>query len=516
MLDVIESDIQAVAAEPHEEQYAALLTVMRRPLWPLFGTDAQGLYDVYLDALPSERQYHTCSACRQFITRFGNLVSIGHDGVTEPIWPETPTGFYAAAIAEMRRLVRKARVTGPFLSKTEMLGTARTGAWTHFSVSGVPMYRHALLTPGQAMAAKREDYRNVATALAEITAPMLDEALRLLKGEHLNRSERFVAPVQWLRDLHDRPKGRLGENLLWKAVSTAPDGYCHPRVAVTGTLLEDIAAGFPFDDIKRRFSAKTGGLVYQRPQAAPSSANIAQAEKIVEQMGIAPSLARRFARLDEIEAIWKPVAWKPPASAGVFGHLTAKAPGMVVLPVDVPAVTMTWEKFARTILAEAERIDLMVPRGLANFTAMLTAENADAPPILKWDNPVSLYVYHAGSPAFQWGLAAGYERAVTAIARRPNEWGERPQPYLGEGIVFVLEGAVDSKTDAGNALFPEMLKAELHAVRSTIEAYSRTAVIGGRERASACGLGIGPQTANVRLRVTTSGRAAEYLIDRWD
>jgi hypothetical protein len=47
-------------------------------------------------------------------------------------------------------------------------------------------------------------------------------------------------------------------------------------------------------------------------------------------------------------------------------------------------------------------------------------------------------------------------------------------------VTFVIEGAHDSNYKRpGNALFPETLKSELHAVRAIIETYSTSAVIHG-------------------------------------
>jgi hypothetical protein len=69
-----------------------------------------------------------------------------------------------------------------------------------------------------------------------------------------------------------------------------------------GTLLEDIHVGLPFDDFKAKFAAKMHPLQYQRPQAAPKVGAIAQAEKLVEQLGIVRSLKRRFARLDDLDS----------------------------------------------------------------------------------------------------------------------------------------------------------------------------------------------------------------------
>lgn len=371
------------------------------------------------------------------------------------------------------------------------------------------------------MAAKREDFRTVATALSDFTPDMLAQAMRLLEADSLARAERFIGPVQWLQELHEKRgkvrNARHRDNILWRAIATAPDGYCHPRSSMVGTLLEDIATGMSFADVKTRFDAKMHPLRYQRPQAAPRAGNIAQAEKVFEQMGLAPALERRFARLDECETIWQPsVPMAAAASGGIFSHLHG-SPAQVI---DLPAQTMTWDKFSRVVLPEAEKIEAHVPVN-GNFIALLTAVHADAPPLLRWDrddqrNPVSHYVYHQGSRAVQWGLSAGSWCPVTGLVPYPNLWGEKPAPHLLTGLVLVLQGAVDSRTGQGNALFPECLRDELHGVRSTIEAYSKRAEITGREEASACGLALGKGKIGCSLRVTSRGQRADYLIDRWD
>ena len=42
---------------------------------PLFRTDANGLYDLFLNNLPAEaRQHYNCNACRSFVNHYGGLV----------------------------------------------------------------------------------------------------------------------------------------------------------------------------------------------------------------------------------------------------------------------------------------------------------------------------------------------------------------------------------------------------------------------------------------------------------
>lgn len=482
-----------------------------------FDTDAHPelLWSAYLNGLPSqEKQFHTCHCCRNFIQRYGDLVVIAEDGGIFPaMWSISAPGIYADSFAAMHKLVAKARVIGPFLAKESVWGQPRTGDWTHLSVMppATHIYREGALTAGQRMAEMRENFKNVITALGEFKAPLLDEAIRVLESDALSRSEKFLAPVKWLRALHDRPKGRAGENFLWRAIADAPDGYCHPRSSVVAPLLGDIALTLPFAEIKKRFEAMLHPLRYQRPQAAPKAGNIVAAEALVEKLGLERSLYRRFARLEDLQTVWRPRLMEERNVGGVFGHLRAKAEAAP--SITLPTATMTWEKFARTTLPNAERIEMFTPAHGA-FIGMTAPVHADAPPLFKWDNGIAWYVYHGGSAASQWGLSPGWVK-VMAITPLPCLWGARSLRHLSEGVVLILDGARDSKSGS-LALFPECLREELHGARSVIEAHSRSRKLSGYAEASACGWDLRNSQASAKLRVFANGAWSNVNIDRWD
>jgi hypothetical protein len=507
---------------------------------PLFTVSTDGLWELYLEAFQEHsRQYHNCNTCRAFVERFGGLVTIDEYGQkTSAVWGHDAAAgtAYQVPFTALRTAVENATstVNGVFLSSEKRLGEQRKGrrdkarpesannVWSHLFVD-LPdevVFRSRLLTAGQAMAEKREDWKTVSRALSEFSLPLLDQALELLRSDALYRSEKVLGPVQWLRDLkaatEESRNNRVRRNLIWRAIATAPAGFCHPRSSVAGTLLEDLGRG-DFEFAARRFKAKMHPLQYQRPQAAPSTGQVEAAEKLVEKLGIARSLERRFARLDEIQTFWTPRDEEADAPRdGVFGHLK---PGAKREQVTVPAKPITWEKFEATVLPGAKCIEVLAP-GYGNYCAFLTALHDDAPPIHQWDseerrNPFSLYVYHGGSGAAQWGIVPGWAE-VAALSRRPCQWQEG-FGHHSKGVLLVLRGCVDSQENQGNALFPETLRSELHGARPVIEAYSRAAKIHGRDQASACGLMVSSETRNVSVRVHgNAGVVSSYTIDRWE
>lgn len=497
---------------------------------PLFTTDATDLFDAFLNNLPIEyRQHYTCNCCRKFIDTYGGLVTVDENGRVIPaLWTkETWPTFFNDAILDVFLKASSANITGVFYSNARVWGTPVTGEWHHMHVKppSALVFSDRLKTPYQAMAEKAEDYKILQRSLSEYPLSAVDAALSVLRADALYRSEKVLGVAEWFRALHESVSAtkntKIKTNLIWRAVATAPVGFAHIRSSMIGTLLDDIVAGMEFDAIKRRFAEKMHPLQYQRPQAAPTTGSIAQAEKLVEQLGIAPSLRRRFARLDEVQAIWTP---KPPANRvngnGVFGHLKPKGT-VIQTPLQVASQTMTWVKFQRDVLQNAESIEVWISSQNNSYAAMVTAVDPDAPPILQWDNetnrnPVSWYQYHNGTSAAHWGLTVNTYAKVNAVCLQPSMWtGE--YSHQGKGVVFIVDGAKDSGNQS-LALFPEILKSDLHRVRSVIEAHSRSGKLEGQAEASACGLLLqaGQNRWHCTLRVTTGSMVATYNLDRWE
>ena len=505
---------------------------------PLFTTDAEGLFDLFLANLPEQdRQHYTCNSCRKFFENFGGLVTINSSGISKSaVWPDVVPTYFQKAVTALANKVICSKVTGVFLSTETTWGVPSTGEWEHVSVfmPEATYKTSSIKTAYEAMAEKREDFNMLTRALHDFDPTVVAQALRVLDSDTLYRSEKVLGVAKWLDKLHsDRAifKSKVDKDrVTWLAVATAPAGFCHVRSSMIGTLLEDIEAGRSFEQISSRFKEKMNPSKYQRPSAAPSAGTVVQAEKILAQLNAEGSLARRFARLEECVTLWTPDVPEAPekAEGGVFSHLATKPPKKsqvrTIPPVTLPQITMTWEKFKRTLLDDAVKIEYLTPRANTPgpFSGILTAVNSEAPPILQWDqedarNPFSWYFWNGIVVPQHFSLLPASWVEVTAVCPEITSWATGVSaPNQDESVFFLLKGAKDIRTPT-LCLFPEILKSEFHPIRSVIEAYSNSNKVEGALEASALGIRLGKSRPwDVILRVHTEKGIQQIKLDRWD
>lgn len=493
----------------------------------LLTTDAGDLFSVYLEAIPEEyRQEYNCHACKDFFNRYGSVVTVSPDGTLQSVlWSGYyASSFFAPAVAALMEKVEGSRVNGAFVCSDRVAGQPVTGEWTHFYF-GVPRpirYTGVVLTIGQRRAELKEDFLMLSNAIREYPLPIINQAVTLLKQYTLYRSEKVLGIAEWFcalsASVSEVKNHRNRENLIWRAVVPAPKGFARIRSSMIGTLLDDLVAGLPFDTVAARFAEKMHPLQYRRPQAPPSDGNIKQAEETIAKLGIADSLRRRFARLEEVDAIWRPKEEKGDNTTerGVFSHLKKKPAGSKKLLAG-EAKNTSWNKFLSTVLPDTTELFLCVP-SVGPFVAITTAEVEGSKVIHQWGNPFAHYLWSGGSRCSQWGLNSGAFVKVTAITKHPCEWfGGKQLANTKPCVYMLLEGCKESVFDKGNALFPENLISELHPIRKTIEAYSKSAALSGANEATACGMYFSDGSEYMVIKALLPGNVEVlYKIDRWD
>lgn len=501
---------------------------------PLFTTSAANLYQAYLDQFPARvKQHYVCRSCQQFIERFGGLAFTDDKGnVKSAVWDENIVPpFFRKNVRVLQHFVETSRITGVFKADENVLGTPKTGAWTHLSVDfnqpGAKqkyVNQSRIQSAHQWMAEKKEDYNTLNNAIAKFDFDTVETAAHIIKNGNLYRVEKVKGVSDWFYSLLTTLKSTRGyqskANLIWKAVAEAPTGFTHIPGSSYGQLLTWVQEGKSMTTIATLFREMLDPLHYQRAQTAPKAGNIARAEKIVQTLKSEGALQRRFARTDEVKKLWTPRAKTTAPRQGVFDHLYQTEPKKTTL--NIPAQLITWDKFSKTVLPEALEIEYLVKTGKDNYAAIVTAANSYAPPILQWDtveerNPYSWYVYGKGSLHSNWNLNVGYVK-VKGITYQPSMWTGY-YPHQGQSVILLLDGAKDLRyRGAGNALFPEILKTEYREIRHTIDNYSKGETLtGGTYGDLACGIRLqGGSAWDTTVRVTTALGTTVYKLDRWD
>lgn len=497
---------------------------------PLFRTDAgRGLYDILLSAIPEEaRQHYTCNACRYFVDHYGGLVVIDDvSGAQIPImWnPDDVGEFFAPAITALFNKVKKAKIIERFYTQRVQLGTPFTGKWTHMSVPTVPSY---LRVRGDQVndhiASSREDHAMLAKAIAGYSEDVLNKAKFMFSIGVLARASVAIPQLDWLlkvkADCNDKDVNK--KNILWYHSATAPTGMCHVANTALGTLLDGIKEGEDEEVLEKKYNNMTDPQFYKRPKAAPTSGQVKVAEQKVAELGIANSLKRRYARLDEMKTIWKtPVQESAPekSTGGVFSGLVTKDKKQEVATpiIRKQHINISWMKFLRDILPSAEKLFFIPGYNRCNFGAAVTAVDMDAPPIIKWDtvenrNPISWYSHVNGADPRVFNLHPGNEYEIVAISEYPDAKDDG-KPHA---TMLIIDGCRDVSGTNGLGLFPEILKNELYSIRAVIEAFSNANKLDGVDEASACGIVINGRGTGGLVCVKTKHGEACYNIDRME
>jgi hypothetical protein len=513
-----------------EFEYVEYLTCMANRVTtaltnePVFETDAADLWNGYLYMIPyPEKAHHTCRTCQRFVERYGGLVTIRADGSLSPVlWdPATSPDLYYEQEMHLHDRVRNANVTGVFISADSQLGVARTGRWSHLHgyVPEHARWKKRTQTASQASAEKLEEFKMLDRALVDFSSDTIKRAQVLVASDELYRTEKVAGPMEFFADLKAqtasvRAKGTRA-NLIWRAVATAPAGFAHIRSTMVGSLLEDLQNGYSTDQAKSRFAAKMHPLRYQRPKAAPASQTIQRAEKLVAELGLERSFARRYARLEEVPLLWAPKQNAARARKGVFANVVAKNETVDSSDTLAGKQRMTWTSFHKKVVPLADSMEVFVPTVPAAFFAVLGPVHMDAPLLFQWSHGYSWYTYTGGSYPSRWNLSANTWAKVTGLCKSPAHWYDA-SPNQAEGTIFILQGARDTQLEKGLAIFPETLRSELHEVRSVIEAHSANGTVQGAAQASVCGLLVGQNTREIDVRVDMGGVVKYYTIDRWE
>jgi hypothetical protein len=379
-----------------------------------FVTDVSGdeLWELYLNSfLPGdnevfrERREFDCSCCRAFIRRMGNVVAV-KDGEVVSIWGfDSEDAKFQPVIQALNSRVLEAQIVGPFVSKEAKIGTevsrelidsVNVRQWHHFYLE-LPerlVYRgqETLEAISGNLRATKEVFER---SLSEISIEAVETVLDLVSQNSLYRGEEWQAVLIQFSAIAQEYAAlspeRRSTYCWYKSVEVGPVIGRIKNHSI-GTLLLDISQGVELDQAIRKYEAVVAPTNYKRPKPIFTQKMVQEAEETVERLGLAASLPRRFARLDDItinDVLFADrSAIQRMQGKSVFKALAGSIPANPKEFSRVEEVSI--DQFIQNILPRCTGVSVLVEnRHLPNFVSLIAPQDPQAPPLFKWDNNFS-------------------------------------------------------------------------------------------------------------------------------
>ena len=388
--------------------------MMRSNRW-LFqvAVDKDEMYNKYLDSYPLEsnkiyrtRREFDCSCCHSFVKRMGNVVAL-IDGKVVTIWGfHTGDDVYQPMLDAMDAYIKGKTISDVFFSGDEMIGTSVSREqledgtivkWNHMAVKLPKRYViDKRFNSVEAEQGIRRDTRNVfKRSLEEISIDATETVLELIGSNSLYRGEEWLGILQKFLKYQKEYAGLDATNkelYTWMNASAAGMSIGRIRNHSIGTLLVNISEGMDLDEAVRKYEQIVAPTNYKRPKAIFTKKMLEDAKKEIEKLGYMDSLARRFARLDDITVNNILFANRDAAKKMGGGDIFAEMAGDVAVnPKRFSKVEeIGIDKFVSDVLPGAREVEVLLEnRHSGNLVSLIAPENVDAPSMFKWNNGFS-------------------------------------------------------------------------------------------------------------------------------
>ncbi|MEQ6355179.1 hypothetical protein ABNX05_11170 [Lysinibacillus sp. M3] len=370
------------------------------------------LWELYLDSFPvgtnefyKERREYDCNACRQFIKRIGNVVSI-KNGEVQTIWDVT-TGDdkFQQVVNTLSSFVKEKAISGVFSTKEKHMGLDKNRAqeedgtiitWEHLYLE---LPKKFINTTSSSDAEIRGDYKSskdvFKRSLDEITEESLLTVLELIRQKSLYKGEEWESVLNSFLN-HKKAYMKLSteqEKDLYTWEESVKNGGALTRIRnhSIGTLLVDISNNEDLDSAVTKYEKIVAPSNYKRPKAIFTKKMLEEAQKTVSDLGYQNSLQRRFATLDDITVnnilfSNKDAANRIVDANDVFAQLSASIPENPKKFSKVEEISI--EDFVKNVLPTTTSLEAFVEnKHSKNFVSLIAPENKNAETMFKWNNP---------------------------------------------------------------------------------------------------------------------------------
>ena len=374
--------------------------------------DKDELWNTYLNSFPvgtneiyRERTEHDCSCCRHFIKIIGNAVVI-KDNKIKTIWDfRTYDSTYQPVLDALDAFVKYHVVSDIYVSKEQKIGTLKNyeslengqvKEWSHFFLE-LPnrLVDKTSRSEGDIKGGFR-DTRNVfKRSLDEISEDSLLTILELINSNTLYKGEEWKGVLNEFlkyKKQYDKLSTDTEKELYaWEQSVKAGIAIGRIRNHSIGTLLVNISEGMNLDLAVKKYEQIVAPANYKRSKPIYSKKMLEDAQKKIVELGYIDSLARRYARLDDItvnDILFsnKDSAKRINGAIDIFGELAKNAKGSNAKKFS-KVEEITIDTFINDVLPTASEIELYLEnKHSSNLVSLIAPQNKDSKSMFKWGN----------------------------------------------------------------------------------------------------------------------------------
>ena len=369
------------------------------------------LWDTYLSSYPEgtnpifrERTTHDCQCCKRFIRNVGRVIGSVDGGIVSVFDNLNITGEYKVVAEAMAKLVKSKGITTIYLNDEQTVGQRESyeqrengdvHTWEHF-YQVLPQKAYSLAGDvGTRKGKAQTNCKVLKRSITELSTYAVETVIELIDQNSIHRGSEFIGIVKGLKNLQEGYSQTNNKELyLWNKTLEMQENKhdCNIRGTAIGTLLQDLSADVELDVAVKKYEDKVSGTNYKRTSALVTPRMKQEAQAKSKEMGIEPSLLRRFANKSDIsvnDVLFADNAVKPFMEDSVFDMVsTSKGKGKVKNLDKVEE--MNAEQFITKVLPKAESVELYLEnKHEGNLQSLIAPVNPTAPCIMKWGNNFS-------------------------------------------------------------------------------------------------------------------------------
>lgn len=400
----------------------------------------QQIWDLYLSSFSKENDpifrdpastSHNCNHCKNFIRRYGNVVSVAEDFSITTMFDIAANEEFENTAKELSRAIRGSKIAEVFFetfnelnslpyescsksSKVFQLGVAgnakrytkeeadkfgvvKENEIRNFNHIHLFLDKEFVDTYGNSVESIMGNYRDAKNVFQRAMETISLDTLNLVKdlinqGSLLDGTTHLhkIGQIIPLKQEYDNLPANKRDNWCWVKSYKLP--FAKFRNELIGVLCAELSEGEELNKACQSWNKRVDPANYMKVTAPITKKQIEEAKSFVEENGYAESFNRRFATIDDIkvsEILHSNVGKGEIKSVSIFDsvkststrHKRNEFEGIEEVPID---------KFMKDILPGCSSIEAFLSNShQGNLASLTTANDKNSKPIFKWSNNYS-------------------------------------------------------------------------------------------------------------------------------